>query len=47
MVSEKAWRSQASAVGLQRAATFTWEETARKTVAAYRRVSEVYKAENS
>ena len=47
MVSEKAWRSQAAAVGLQRAATFTWEETARKTVAAYRRVSEAYEAENS
>jgi hypothetical protein len=47
MVSEKAWRSQASAVGLQRAATFTWEETARKTVAAYRRVSESYEAENN
>ncbi|MBC8370529.1 MAG: glycosyltransferase family 4 protein [Planctomycetes bacterium] len=47
MVSERAWRRQASAVGLQRAAKFTWEATARKTVDAYRRVSEQYAAENS
>jgi glycosyltransferase involved in cell wall biosynthesis len=47
IVSEKAWRCQASAVGLQRAATFTWEATAAKTVEAYRRVSKIYQAENS
>ncbi|MFT7516728.1 MAG: glycosyltransferase involved in cell wall biosynthesis [Myxococcota bacterium] len=47
MVSESAWRCQASAVAVQRAAEFTWRETARKTVAAYRRASEAYTAENS
>jgi glycosyltransferase involved in cell wall biosynthesis len=47
IVSEKTWRCQASAVGVQRAATFTWKATATKTVEAYRRVSQIYQAENS
>lgn len=42
IVSEDAWRKQASAVAVQRAQKFTWEATAKETVKAYHRVAEKY-----
>ena len=45
IVSEEPWRCQAAAVGIQRAKKFTWESTARQTVAAYKRVSETFATE--
>ena len=40
MVAEDAWRRQASAVGLQRAAKFSWEQAARRTMEVYERALE-------